>query len=267
MRRTAIAAILACAMLLAVSVVSPAFGGPSISSVAKTAKKALNSGKSAKRSAAAAKRTANAAKSAAATANGKADQALARPVFNAGQLAVAEGGRTAAPPGEVSTALAFCPAGQRAVSGGGFFNTGAGDGIIASRANGDRSAWFVIGLSTRAASPARSRRPLTARRPVPRSPLGALAPRSERRSRPWQPRSAEWPARQPFGVGPPSLTPNASSREVRPRVPVDEFTEDSPPLRPSRPSPGRSAEGGVPGNRRVPPRVATILRSRAGTST
>lgn len=58
MRRTAVAAVLACAMLLATSIVSPAFGGPSVGSIAKTAKKALKIGKSASRAATAAKRTA-----------------------------------------------------------------------------------------------------------------------------------------------------------------------------------------------------------------
>lgn len=48
----------------------------------------------------------------------------------------------------MGSAIAFCPAGHRAISGGGFFNTGAGDGIIGSRANNDRTAWFVIGRST-----------------------------------------------------------------------------------------------------------------------
>jgi hypothetical protein len=148
MRRTAIAAILACAMLLAASIVSPAFGGPSIGSVAKTAKKALKTGKSAERTARSAKRTSNAANGLAATANGKADQALARPVLNAAEISTAHSPVNFAPPGGVSSAIAFCPAGQRVISGGGFFNTGAPDGLLSTRANHDRSAWFVIGLSS-----------------------------------------------------------------------------------------------------------------------
>lgn len=162
MRRTAIAAVLACAMLLAVSIVSPAFGGPSIGSIAKTAKKALKTGKSASRAATAAKRTAatanstaNSAKTTAAaaqslagSANGKADQALARPVVTPGGITLAESPVSSVPAGSVASAIAFCPTGHRAISGGGFFNTGAGDGIVGSRANDDRTAWFVIGVST-----------------------------------------------------------------------------------------------------------------------
>jgi hypothetical protein len=155
MRRTAIAAVLACAMLLAVSIVSPAFGGPSIGSIAKTAKKALKTGKSANRTATAANRTANGAKSTAnaahslaGSANGKADQALARPVVTPGGITLAKSAVSSVPPGSVGSAIAFCPAGHRAISGGGFFNTGAGDGILASRANDDRTSWFVLGLST-----------------------------------------------------------------------------------------------------------------------
>lgn len=51
MKKTALAATLTCALLLAVSLASPAFGGPSIGGVAKKAAKALRIGKSAKKTA------------------------------------------------------------------------------------------------------------------------------------------------------------------------------------------------------------------------
>ena len=154
MRRTAIVAVLACAMLLAVSIVSPAFGGPSIGSVAKVAKKALKTGKSASRAAKAAKRTAQtanrtansakttatAAQSLAGSANGKADQALARPSVNpAGITIVSNSAPIPASSSEVIAAV--CPGGQRVISGGVMAVSAAG-GVWFDVASDDRTAWI-----------------------------------------------------------------------------------------------------------------------------
>ncbi len=110
MRRTATAAVLACAALLAVSIVSPAFGGPSISSVAKTAKKALKTGKAANRSAAAAKRSAR-------TANTTANRALSSAGDGAGAVTVVDGPKVT-DASSVAGAQASCPAGAQLISGG-----------------------------------------------------------------------------------------------------------------------------------------------------
>ncbi len=150
MRRTATAAVLACATMLAASIVSPAFGGPSIGSVTQTAKKALTTGKQAKRSASAAKRAASSAKSSAdaasslaATANGKADQALARPTVNpAGITVVTASG--AIDVGGIGGAAAVCPAGQRVISGGVTTVTDGG-GTWLDRASDDRTGWLGAG--------------------------------------------------------------------------------------------------------------------------
>ncbi len=154
MRRTAIAAVLACAMLLAVSIVSPAFGGPSIASVAKTAKKALKAGKSANRAANAAKQsattanstansaktTATAAQSLAGSANGKADQALARPSVNPAGITTVTSVAAIDPSGIGATA-AVCPAGQRVISGG-VTTIAAAGGTWTDRASDDRTGWI-----------------------------------------------------------------------------------------------------------------------------
>jgi hypothetical protein len=154
MRRTAIAAVLACASLLAVSIVSPAFGGPSIGSVAKTAKKALKTAKKGSRTASAAKRTAATARttatsaretaasaqSLAGAANGKADQALARPVVTVGGITPVEVA-VAIPPGGFETTAAVCPAGQRAISGG-VVSVSSQGGVWVDIASGDRAAWI-----------------------------------------------------------------------------------------------------------------------------
>lgn len=153
MHRT-IAAMLACAALLAASIASPALGGPSLGSVTKTAKKALKIGKSAKRSASAAKRsasaanraansakqTAGAAQSLASTANGKADQALAKPVITPNGLTPVVVSVDILP-GDFETAAAVCPAGQRAISGGVTSITADG-GIWANEGSSDRTAWI-----------------------------------------------------------------------------------------------------------------------------
>jgi hypothetical protein len=48
------------------------------------------------------------------------------------------------PAGDFGSAIAFCPAGQRVVAGGGFANNGGIDGLLVSEANNARTAWFVI---------------------------------------------------------------------------------------------------------------------------
>jgi hypothetical protein len=140
MRRTALAAVLACALLLAVTIVSPAVGGPSIGSVASTAKKALKQGKAAKRTASAARRKANAASAQAAAANGKADQALARPAVTPGGITTVTNSIAIAP-NDFEVIGAVCPPGQRAISGGVTSVSGAG-GVWSDHASDDRTAWI-----------------------------------------------------------------------------------------------------------------------------
>jgi hypothetical protein len=74
-------------------------------------------------------------------ANGKADQALARPVVTAGGITTVSGSAAIAP-GGFEIAVAACPPGQRAISGGGTVITGAG-GLWNDRASDDRTAWFA----------------------------------------------------------------------------------------------------------------------------
>ncbi len=146
MRKTA-TTVVVLAALLAAAIASPAVGGPSIGSVAKTAKKALKTGKSASRAARSAKRTANSARSAAnsakalaGSANGKADQALARPVVTVGGITPVES-VVSIPASGFETTAAVCPAGQRPISGGVTAVSGAG-GVWADRANPERTAWI-----------------------------------------------------------------------------------------------------------------------------
>ncbi|MEX1141872.1 MAG: alanine-zipper protein [Thermoleophilaceae bacterium] len=140
-------AITACALLLAVSIVSPALGGPSIGKVAKQAKKAFKIGKSAKRAAGAAKRTASAAQSAANaaqgtanTANSKADQALARPAVTPGGI-TAVSNTVGVAPESVAVTSAVCPSGQRVVSGGVASEVSIG-GTWVDVASAERTAWI-----------------------------------------------------------------------------------------------------------------------------
>lgn len=135
MQRTTVA-IAACSALLVVSLASPAIGGPSISSVAESAKKALNSSTQAKRTAKSAKATAN-------KANSKANQALARPVVTAGEITTVKA-VTAIPAGTFTATSAICPAGQRVISGGASAITGIGV-IWTDHASDDRSAWIAGG--------------------------------------------------------------------------------------------------------------------------
>jgi hypothetical protein len=123
MRRIMLA-VTACAVLLVVSIVSPAVGGPSVSKVAKKASKALKLAKSATGKADSAIRNAQSARSAALVAqaraddaNRKSDQAMARPVVTVGGITTV---KNTAPVAPASTAVisAACPAGQRVISGG-----------------------------------------------------------------------------------------------------------------------------------------------------
>jgi len=121
----------------------PAFGGPSLGQAAKTARKALGLAKKADKTA----RTAN---SRALAASGTAGQALNRanlvdawvralPVTGIG---VVTGPQNPVPVGQAASSIAFCPAGARVISGGGFANTS--EGVIASQANNSRTAWYVL---------------------------------------------------------------------------------------------------------------------------
>jgi hypothetical protein len=66
---------------------------------------------------------------------------------NLSGLGAAESATTFIAPGDVGSATAVCPVGQRAVSGGGSMISGLGDGLAVSRASGDRSTWFVIAVN------------------------------------------------------------------------------------------------------------------------
>jgi hypothetical protein len=116
-----------------VTIISPAIGGPN---VLKLAKKALNAATSAQKTAKAASATAN-------QALGRASQAP-----TVAGITVALGPDNAVAPGGAGSSIAFCPAGQRVISGGGHFITGQGNGMSSSQANNDRSAWFVVGGNT-----------------------------------------------------------------------------------------------------------------------
>lgn len=64
-----------------------------------------------------------------------------------GQLAVVESAQVFFGPADiVQSAIAFCPAGQRVVSGGGISVTD--EQLAASKATADRSGWYVIGVDT-----------------------------------------------------------------------------------------------------------------------
>jgi hypothetical protein len=66
---------------------------------------------------------------------------------NLSGLGAAESATTFIAPGDVGSATAFCPSGQRAASGGGSMISGLGDGLAVSRASNDRSTWFVIAVN------------------------------------------------------------------------------------------------------------------------
>ena len=64
------------------------------------------------------------------------------------QLQVAQSPQVPIPPRDAASAIAFCPAGMVAVSGGGASVTGAANGLAASQATNDRSGWGVVGGNT-----------------------------------------------------------------------------------------------------------------------
>jgi hypothetical protein len=66
---------------------------------------------------------------------------------NLSEATVIEGPEVEVPPGEVESAIAFCPGGQRAISGGGF---GSVSGLNVSETGGGREGWFVITVNTTA---------------------------------------------------------------------------------------------------------------------
>lgn len=103
--RSALAATVLISALLAASVASPAFGGPSVGQLAKVAAKALKVGKKAKKKSRVAQRTANAAQ---ATADSALDQSGPPGIVSLSQ----EG---TAPPSDFVEFDVQCPAGTRAV--------------------------------------------------------------------------------------------------------------------------------------------------------
>jgi hypothetical protein len=64
--------------------------------------------------------------------------------INASGLQTVAGPEVTFAPGTVGSSAAFCPAGQRVVSGGGEVITGAADGIAISEPNNNRTSWFII---------------------------------------------------------------------------------------------------------------------------
>ena len=63
---------------------------------------------------------------------------------NASGIGVFRGAVAPISPDGINGSVAFCPAGQRVISGGGTVDTAAG-GVFASEANSARTAWFVLG--------------------------------------------------------------------------------------------------------------------------
>ncbi len=63
---------------------------------------------------------------------------------NASGIGVVRGPVEAIPGGGINGSVAFCPAGQRVISGGGTVDTAAG-GIFLSEASDDRTAWLAAG--------------------------------------------------------------------------------------------------------------------------
>jgi hypothetical protein len=137
-RKGAVAAAVLAA-LLALSIVSPAMGGPSLRSVAKNAKKALSTAKKANNRAYAAIDDAADARAVAIDAKNTAVAASAR-----GTITQVTSAKTFIGPGGVGSATAYCPAGQRAISGGGAMISGVYDGLAVSGSNSGRSGWFVV---------------------------------------------------------------------------------------------------------------------------
>lgn len=63
---------------------------------------------------------------------------------NLASIVAVTGPEVTVPSGDAGLSIAFCPAGTRAISGGGTAITGQGNGLAASRASADRTSWFTI---------------------------------------------------------------------------------------------------------------------------
>jgi hypothetical protein len=118
----------------------PAFGAPSPLSIAK---KALKTAKKANKRAKTANGRAVRANSNAKAALGLANETVAwvKALPTTGIVSVT-GPENSVPPGQVAYSIASCPAGSRVISGGG--NAITSEGIVASQATSDRTAWFVL---------------------------------------------------------------------------------------------------------------------------
>jgi hypothetical protein len=144
--RAATAAACIAALAFTFSIVSPALGGPSIRSIAKTAKKALSTARTANNRALdardlarGAQDTADRAGRTAGDATNKANAALAR-----GHITVVSSAQVPYGPSDlVQSAIATCPAGQQVISGGG---VNIGDQELAATEPVGRDGWGVIGV-------------------------------------------------------------------------------------------------------------------------
>ena len=131
--RNGVTAVACLAALLALSIVSPAVGGPSLSGVAKTAKKALKTANSAKKTANSAKKTAG--------------QALREAAAgDTGAIMFVESPEVTVPANEAESAQANCPSGYKVISGGGSAITS--DGIAVSITTSGRAGWGVVTYSS-----------------------------------------------------------------------------------------------------------------------
>ena len=140
MSKSRLAAVLSCAALLLLSLASPALGGPSLSSVVKTAKKALSTAKKADSRARGARSRAESAYGLATQANTNASTAMQR-----GQITLVRSPQVPfSSTSVVQSAQAFCPAGQKVISGGGVAI--ADQELAASDTNDSRTGWFVMGI-------------------------------------------------------------------------------------------------------------------------
>jgi hypothetical protein len=137
--RNTLAISVVASMLFAISFAVPAMGGPSLGGVYKVAKKALSTGKHAQRSADGANANANDAYDLAGHADTNATNALAH-----GQITLVTGSQVFYGSSAVQTAIAFCPTGQRVISGGGV--NIADEQLAVSTATAGRSGWGVIGV-------------------------------------------------------------------------------------------------------------------------
>jgi hypothetical protein len=147
--RTTFAISVIASMLFAASFAVPAMGGPSLGKVYTTAKKALRTAKQAKRSASTANSRALTAQGRASTAQSRADSAyaLAGQANARVQITVVRSAEVTVAPSTAGGAEAICPSGQRVISGGGAFVSGA-DAMSITDTTNDRSRWYVIGYNS-----------------------------------------------------------------------------------------------------------------------